>query len=411
MSPKLINGVVGISFVLIFQMAIIAAAQTFPILAPLAAEDFGIDATSVGYFSMVVFAAALLSSNGTAGLLRRWGSVRCAAITLAISGIGVLILAASNTVLGLMVAALVLGLAYGPVNPAGSRLLIRVSQGYRRNLVFSIKQTSVAIGGAAAGALLPLVALPYGWRAGMVAMAVISFSIALVAFPVRAKLGDDGNPEASPGFQGPFGPAQTMLADPSLRALALSIFAFSAAQFGLMSIYVTFLWSRAGLSPVTAAWMLSIALGTSVTSRLFWGWLADTRNPIRILAGLAVSGVVAVLAMLLLSPGVPLSASILVSMLLGVGPLGWSGVFLAEIAQEGVVRGGEQAVVTITAGMMVFGYLGGMLGPGSLSLSVAAFGGYGPGTAFIAVLLALTAIALARQDRTLPKTTTEGPPT
>jgi hypothetical protein len=114
--------------------------------------------------------------------------------------------------------------------------------------------------------------------------------------------------------------------------------------------------------------------------------------------------------MLALAPGQPLAASLCMSLLLGFGPLSWSGVFLAEVAQAGVTRGGDQAVVTITAGMMVFGYLGGMVGPGSLSLSSALFGSYGPGTVMIALMLAGSSVALARHRRTLKRPGTGGQP-
>ncbi|SLN47402.1 MFS transporter [Oceanibacterium hippocampi] len=409
MSPLIVNGVVGVGFVLVFQMAIIAAAQAFPVLAPIAAGALGFDPDHVGYFTMIVFVAALLSSNGTAGLLRRWGSIRSAAVTLVLSGLGLAILAVAGSVTGLILGALVMGIAYGPVNPAGSRLLLRVSHGFRRNLVFSIKQTSVAIGGAATGVLLPLAAIAFGWRGAMVALALVCLGVALTALAVRSRLGDDGDPRASIRFEGPIGPARRLLADRSLRSLAIAILAFSSAQFGLMSVYVTFLWSRAGLSPGGAAAMLSLMLGMSVIGRLVWGWLADLGKPIAILAGLAASGGIGFLALLTLGPGQTPLLSATISILLGLGPLSWSGVFLAEIAQEGVSRGGEQVVVTITAGMMVFGYLGGMIGPGCLSLSAVAFGSYGPGIALIGAALALTAILLFRRGQSMSKQPPEGP--
>lgn len=409
MSPALVNGIVALGYVLLFQMSIIAAAQALPVLAPMAAASFAVEPEYVGYFSTIVFASALVSSTGLAGLLRRLGSLRSAAITLAISGAGVLIVAVSSSVAGLVAGALVLGIAYGPVNPAGSQLLLRVTRGFRRNLVFSIKQTSVAIGGAAAGALLPLVAIPFGWRAAMIAMAAAAFVVAIAAWPVRARLGDDDDPAASGRFQGPIGPARALLADPSLRALTLAIFSFAATQFGLMSVYVTFLWSRAGLPPALSAAMLSLALAASVAGRIGWGWAADSGNPVRIMAGLAGAGVVAVLALLLLQPHAPAIVPVVISLALGFGPLSWSGVFLAEVAQEGVTRGGERGVVSMTAGMMVFGYLGGMLGPACLSLSAALTGGYGAGILLLAFSLGLSAIALVRRGR-IPKSLAGGPP-
>lgn len=395
----------GISFALIFQMSIVAAAQALPVLAPFAASTFGVEPKYVGYFTAIVFISALFSSNGTAGLLARWGSLNGSAAALVIAGLGVGVAAVSNTAWGLIAAAILLGVGYGPVNPAGSRLLVRVSAGYPQNLVFSIKQTSVAIGGAAAGAMLPVLAVLFGWRAALVTMGVLCILVALASIPVRRRLGDDANALASMRFKGPIGPARALWADPLLRALSIGMFSFSMAQFGLMSIYVTLLWSRLDMTPEVAAAMLSLALAASVFGRLYWGWRADSRDPMKILSGLAACGAVSLAAVLAMSPDWPLAASILVSGALGLGPLSWSGVFLSEIAQAGEVRGGSEGIVSVTAGMMVFGYLGGVVGPGLLSLSAALFGGYGIGISVVAMALATTSVILARNAR--PKSAKE----
>lgn len=403
MPTQLSTGLIGIGYVLFFQASIIAAAQAFPVLAPMASMSLGIAPDYVGYFSTVVFASALVASNGLSGLLRRLGSLRSAAASLLISASGLIVLALSNSMLGLVAGAVVLGVAYGPVNPLGSRVLLRLTQGFRRNLVFSLKQTSVAIGGAAAAALLPVIAIPFGWRAGMVAIAILLLAMALSTWPVRRRLGDDGDLAAPIRFVGPFKPARALLTERSLRALSVSMFAFSVTQFSVMSVYVTFLWSHAGLAPGMAAAMLSLAMVSSMVGRVGWGWVADGRNAIMVLALLAGIGAVAVPAMLLLIPGTSIAFSVLVSIVLGVGPLSWSGVFLAEIANEGLLRGGDQAVVSITAGMMVFGYLGGVVGPSVFSLSALLVGDYWPGVMLVALSLAASAVLLLRQSARRPR--------
>jgi len=91
----------------------------------------------------------------------------------------------------------------------------------------------------------------------------------------------------------------------------------------------------------------------------------------------------------------------LITVILGL--MSWSGVLLAEIAREGALRGGNQEIVTVTAGMMAFGYLGSMMGSGVLSLSAVTFGSYGPGTFLVALVLAISSFMLFRQWRNSPR--------
>ena len=73
------------------------------------------------------------------------------------------------TVLALALAPLVIGLGYGPITPASSHILARTAQPSRMALTFSIKQTGVPAGAALAGAVLPILALRFGWHAAFAA--------------------------------------------------------------------------------------------------------------------------------------------------------------------------------------------------------------------------------------------------
>lgn len=385
---------VGIGYVLTFQTAIVASAQSAPVLAPLAASAIGVEPDRVGYFTAVVFAAALFSSNGVAGIVARFGSFTGAALSLAAAAAGVACLALSASPWLAVIGAVLIGVGYGPVNPIGSRLLMRFASRRRQNLIFSLKQSSVSLGGAVAGIALPGLALAFGWRVALGVAAIFPLAVAVLAWQTRDLLGDDADPQASIRFVGPFRIAASMLSDPALRRLSLSIFTFSMTQFGFMSVYVTLLWRWPGLAPETAAALLSLTLAASIAGRLFWGWRADTGNPQGILASLALAGSVVLFAMLFMSESWPLWATVAESLALGFLTMSWSGVLLSEVAQLGAARNGLEGTLRTTAGSMVFGYLGGLLGPAILSLSVGVSGSYAAGVAFLGAALAVNAIAL-----------------
>ena len=48
-----------------------------------------------------------------------------------------------------------MGFGYGMTNPSGAELLMRITPKRRRNIVYSIKQTGIPLGGMLAGAIAP----------------------------------------------------------------------------------------------------------------------------------------------------------------------------------------------------------------------------------------------------------------
>src|SRR3970282_215610 len=95
-------------------------------------------------------------------LIRRWGALRTNQAGLAFSGIGVALMATPSLIV-LAVGSVLTGFGYGLTNPAASHLLMRVTQPKTRNLVISLKQTGVPLGGVAAGLTAPTLALGFGW--------------------------------------------------------------------------------------------------------------------------------------------------------------------------------------------------------------------------------------------------------
>src|SRR6201999_3022137 len=72
-----------------------------------------------------------------------------------------------------LVGALLLGWGYGPITPASSDMLARTTPLSRLSLVFSVKQTGVALGGGNAGLVVPGVIATSSAAWAMVAIAAI----------------------------------------------------------------------------------------------------------------------------------------------------------------------------------------------------------------------------------------------
>jgi MFS family permease len=99
--------------------------------------------------------------------------------------LGLLALAAGNLVAGLAwhavvlyVGILIAGFGYGAVNPA-TTVLSNPATARRRALVMSVKQAGVPAGGIVAGAVLPVLALAFGWRWAFALSMLVCLVVAL----------------------------------------------------------------------------------------------------------------------------------------------------------------------------------------------------------------------------------------
>ncbi len=70
-----------------------------------------------------------------------------------------------------IVAVAFIGFAQGPINPASAHILSQRVPRAWFSLVFSVKQTGVPLGFAAAGVVLPLLLPALGWRGASLAAA------------------------------------------------------------------------------------------------------------------------------------------------------------------------------------------------------------------------------------------------
>src|SRR5438045_9794075 len=95
--------------------------------------------------------------------MRRMGGVRALQWSLLIGAAALLLYLIPSIALALIASACV-GLANGTANPAGSEVLTRLTPPAHRNLVFSIKQAGVPLGGVLGGLAIPPLIEAIGWR-------------------------------------------------------------------------------------------------------------------------------------------------------------------------------------------------------------------------------------------------------
>jgi MFS family permease len=381
--------------VTLVQAVLALMSRSLPLFGvPLTAAT-GMPPEAVGQLSSATSFGSMVFYLWGSALLIRVTSIRQLQIGCATSAVAMLFCIAGHWE-GMLLAAFVIGLAYGPTAPAGSDLLMRVTPKHRRATIFSIKQAGVPLGGASAGLLLPSVAAYYG---GVVAALGVAAALALVA---AATLGLwRGAVDDAPPSQIRFNVIHMLLAPVRLLALVMHSsqlrlvtaagFSLGIGQGVIMGFFPVFLSDHAGWSITAAGAAFALLQGLGVGGRVFMGWMSDRRgDPVRTLTWLCfVSGG----TMALLATIGPESSTLWVALLAalaGLTVISWNGVFLtglAETATEG--RVGEAT----SAGTFIL-FAGYVLCPLLMQGLVHLTGGYATGLILAGLTPALAGVAL-----------------
>ncbi|MEO9135609.1 MAG: MFS transporter [Casimicrobiaceae bacterium] len=389
------TALIALAATLTIQVYASFAATATAVLAPELAREFDVESRWVGMFVGIVYAGAMFASLACGGFIERYGSIRVSQACVAFCAVGVVAMAATpvHVVALLAVAAIVIGLGYGPITPASSQLLQRTASPSRMALTFSIKQTGVPAGAALSGALLPVLALAIGWRAAFAVVAVAGVIVVIIAQPVRASLDVDRHRRDAFTIAGIFAPLALLRQSRALLDLALVSFAYSATQVCLTSFLVVHLTEGLHWSLVAAGLALTSATLAGVGGRIGWGYVADRLlKPRYVLVLIGLLAGLCGVGMAFATPAWPSAAIIALVALFGGTAIGWNGVQLSEVARLAPL--GTAGKVTGATGFITFA--GVVIGPPSFALLSALTGGYRIGFATFAVLSVVAAIALMR---------------
>ena len=366
-------------------------------VAPKAALDLDVSAALIGYQVGVVYLGAMVTAPIGGGMVRRLGATRTSQLALWLVAAGCL-LSALGTLPTLAIGALVIGFGYGITNPAASHLLSRAPTARNMNLIFSIKQTGVPIGGVLAGILVPPLTLWLGWQAALVFCAVLLVALSAAMHPAQ-RAWDGDRDAAAAVFARPLASIALVWRNPILRWLAISSFVYSGVQLCLAGFLATYLVAEVGLDLVVAGTILAVTHSAGAAGRLAWGWLADRlRSGSAAMVALGLLGIAGALATAAVSAGWPLILVAAATALFGFCAMGWNGVFMAVIARQA-----PQAIGAATGGSLTITYAGIVVGPAAFG-ALHDHGGvsYGAAFALLGIGMALGAACVAQARRHIP---------
>jgi MFS family permease len=366
----------------IFALQTIAAflSRLIPIIVPAISAEFGWSGSSIGYLTAGNALGGLVMLVAGAALLRRLGGTRTLQLTL-IMGAACMALFVYPSVHVALVACIAMGMSNGAANPAGSEVLQRYSPPGKRNLMFSIKQAGVPLGGILAGLLIPGIIALAGWRIALCACAVI----VLLPTAITWRL-SDGIDERRPGVPGR---AWYALSLQSLRSLAVPLASlghnrgllnisivgslFAVAQSCWFAFTVIYLVDSLNFSLSLAGAIFAVMQLGGVLGRIALGWISDRLQSATATLSLAAvfsAGTTALLGFT--QADWPLWTLILLAFVAGCTAASWNGVQIAEVAR----RSPPDLVSETAAGSSILVTLVNIVAPSAFAIAIASSGRY-----------------------------------
>jgi MFS family permease len=275
-----------------------------------------------------------------------------------------------------LLASALIGLSNGTANPAGSEVLQRFTPPAHRNVVFSIKQAGVPLGGVIAGLTIPLLVESIGWRMALVAAAAVCMIATALTWPFRARIDPPRDRMVeirlvSFRLTHILVPLRSLSRAPGLWRVSWVGCLLAFPQAVWVTFAATYLVVALGLSLGVAGLVFAVMQATSVIGRVVMGWFADrVATSTTTLALASIASALSTILFGLVGPDWPVWALVLLAAVAGISVSGWNGVQIAEVAR----RSPPALIGETAAGSVILVYLSNMMGPVGFAAFVALTG-------------------------------------
>jgi MFS family permease len=270
------------------------------------------------------------------------------------------------------------GLSNGTANPAGSEVLTRTTPLAHRNLVFSIKQAGVPLGGIIGGVAIPPLIEAMGWRYAAVVVAAFCIVLTLLTWPFQASIDlpvDQRRQQRVGNFRltDILVPLQSLSRGHRLWRASCVGGLLAIAQAAWVIFLVTYLVVALGQSLSTAGLVFAVMQTTSMLGRVCMGWSADHLLSSTATLGIASAGSgITTILLALSTPAWPVWAFVVLAAFAGIAVSGWNGVQIAEVAR----RSPPELIGETAAGSVILIFTANMLTPIVFAAFVAATARY-----------------------------------
>lgn len=380
------------------QTAVSFLSRIAPTLAPMLAPRIGWPVESVGYLSSMITGGSIVALLLGMPLLRRLGSLRNLQVGLALGVMGAL-LSAVPSAAALVVGTLLIGVSIGPPSSAGMDVVQRFAPPRHRNLLFSVKQAGVPLGGVIAGLVLPWASQTLGIGAAFAMSAAIGAATLFAVQPLRARV--DASRERTLAlhwhmFLTPNNlrrPLAVLVTMPALRRMGLVGGCLGAGQSVWFAFLVTYLVVELHWTLTAAGALFALMQGASVLGRPLAGFVSDRLGDgLRVLRWAVVGSGSTTLALAFCTPAWPTWSVVTLAVLAGLTVASWNGVQFAEVARLAPRETLNETMTGATL-LLLMAYV---VGPALFSLVVAAGASFGAAFAAMALVTFSALLPLSR---------------
>ena len=337
-----------LSLALLAQIAVSLVVQGVPTLAPFLQADLALTRAEVGMFNSAIMAGSLLAMFAAGWVVDVKGERAALVWGNVLVGVFCLGVLATNSFHGALLALFCAGIGAAFQTPAGSKTVMLWFPIAQRGMAMGVRQTGIPLGGALAAALLPVIALAFGWR-----MAVASGGLACFASAALSQFAYQATaiaPTTTPHHRLP------RCADFLTREVVLLGVSGALAtlgQFTLITYLAIYLKETQDIAVTTSASLLVFAQIAGAAGRVLWGVASDQlfnrrRRPALMLP-IAVSAAGA-LALGWLPHGTPLWVIAILVTVHAFCALGWHGNWIALVAE---IAGPERQGRTVGVAMSI----------------------------------------------------------
>ena len=351
------------------------AAPTLGILATFIIDDLGISRSLLGWIIATNVVLAAVFSPITGHITDRIGGKAAIILVFGLAGVAFLVFGFSPVVAILFVASAIAAISQSGANPATNTLIREDLPPGERGVTTGIKQSGVQAAITVAGLTLPTLAIAFGWRAAMLAVAVLPVLGVLVALAVIPS-----------SAQRPGEAERTGRLPESVWWLAAYglIIGFASSVTFFVPLYAE---ESLGLDPRLGGLAITVIGLVAFAARILWARYAERRHEyLGPLGTMALLGVVA--SALLLAANLWVGLLWIGAVVTGASTSAWNSVgMLAVIDEAGMATGRA-------SGIVLFGFLTGLgVGPPFFGATVDATGSYAP-MFLISVAAAAVAVGL-----------------
>jgi sugar phosphate permease len=361
------------------------------ILAPFLKEDLNLSSTQIGLFISAVSIGACLSQIPV-GLITDLVSVRfLLPLSIGLMALFLSLFSFSGSYASAIMILLIYGLTTGAIGPAASKSVMDWFPTVGRATAMGLKQTGVNFGGILAGVLLPVLALNFSWRKGLLMVGLAEVVCAALIYklaknpPARMK-------EPSPPFDWKI--VRSVILNRNILILGGIDFFFFACQFCFSAYLTLFLTQELKISVGQAGHFFALAFFVGAIARILWSFVSDyylggRRKGILLLITWMELLSLCILSLISFFPYV--SKFLLLAVLIfGMSGIGWNAIFLILLGEAA----GKGSTGLATATGFFFGFMGSLICPPLFGYVVDTMGAYGYGWLFLTLCAAAILLLL-----------------